>query len=80
MEGKKFTLGAALLFEEVTGKTVTDMGTLGLADMLAMLYAQEFWNVSDRPSFDEFKAMAGAWEISELTQRLNGPFSQPAAQ
>jgi hypothetical protein len=80
MEGKKFTLGAALLFEEVTGKTVTDMGTLGLADMLAMLYAQEFWNVTDRPSFDEFKAMAGAWDISELTQRLNGPFSQPAAQ
>jgi hypothetical protein len=80
MEGKKFTLGAALLFEEVTGKTVTDMGNLGLADMLAMLYSQEFWNVSDRPSFDEFKAMAGAWDISELTQRLNGPFSQPAAQ
>ena len=80
MEGKKFTLGAALLFEEVTGKTVTDMGTLGLADMLAMLYAQEFWNVTDRPSFDEFKAMAGAWDISELTQRLNGPFSQPAVQ
>jgi hypothetical protein len=80
MEGKKFTLGAALLFEEVTGKTVTDMGTLGLADMLAMLYAQEFWNVNDRPSFDDFKAMAGAWDISELTQRLNGPFSQPAAQ
>ena len=80
MEGKKFTLVAALLFEEVTGKTVTDMGTLGLADMLAMLYAQEFWNVTDRPSFDEFKAMAGAWDISELTQRLNGPFSQPAAQ
>jgi hypothetical protein len=80
MEGKKFTLGAALLFEEVTGKTVTDMGTLGLADMLAMLYAQEFWSDKDRPSFDEFKAMAGAWDISELTQRLNGPFSQPAAQ
>ena len=80
MEGKKFTLGAALLFEEVTGKTVTDMGTLGLADMLAMLYAQEFWNVTDRPSFDEFKAMAGALDISELTQRLNGPFSPPAAQ
>ena len=56
------------------------MGNLGLADMLAMLYSQEFWNVSDRPSFDEFKAMAGAWDISELTQRLNGPFSQPAAQ
>ena len=68
------------MFEEVTGKTVTDLGALGLADMLAMLYAQEFWNVSDRPSFDEFKAMAGAWDITELTQRLNGPFSQPAAQ
>jgi hypothetical protein len=58
MEGKKFTLGAALLFEEVTGKTVTDMGTLGLADMLAMLYAQEFWNVTDRPSFDESVPLA----------------------
>lgn len=80
MEGKKFTLGAALLFEEVTGKPVTDMGNLGLADMLGMLYAQEFWNVAERPSFDEFKAMAGAWDITELTQRLNGPFSSPAAQ
>jgi hypothetical protein len=58
MEGKKFTLGAALLFEEVTGKTVTDMGTLGLADMLAMLYAQEFWNVTDRPSFDELPQLS----------------------
>jgi len=45
-----------------------------------MLYAQEFWDVNGRPSFDEFKAMAGTWDISELTQRLNGPFSQPAAQ
>jgi hypothetical protein len=36
--------------------------------------------MADRPSFDEFKAMAGAWDIAELTQRLNGPFSQPAAQ
>jgi hypothetical protein len=80
MEGKKFTLGAALLFEEVTGKTVTDLGTLGLADMLAMVYAQEFWADKDRISFDEYKLMAGAWDISELTQRLNGPFSQPAAQ
>ena len=80
MEGKKFTLGAALLFEEVTGKSVTNMGNLGLAYMLGMLYAQEFWDMADRPSFDEFKAMAGAWDITELTQRLNGPFSQPAAQ
>jgi hypothetical protein len=80
MEGKKFTLGAALLFEEVSGKTVTELGNLGLADMLAMLYAQEFWDVNGRPSFDEFKAMAGTWDISELTQRLNGPFSPPAAQ
>ena len=56
------------------------MGNLGLADMLGMLYAQEFWDVAERPSFDEFKAMAGSWDITELTQRLNGPFSPPAAQ
>lgn len=80
MEGKKFTLGAALLYEEVSGKSVTNMQQLGLADMLGLLYAQEFWDVQDRPSFDEFKMMAGSWDLNELTQRLNGPFSQPLAQ
>ena len=80
MEGKKFTLGAALLFEEVTGKSVANMGDMGLADMVALLYAQEFWEDKDRPSFDEFKMMAGHWDLNELTQRLNGPFSQPLAQ
>jgi hypothetical protein len=78
--GKKFTLGAALLFEEVAGKPLAELKQYGLADLLAMLYAQEFWDVQDRPSFDEFKMMAGSWDLSDLSERLNAPFSPPAAQ
>lgn len=80
MEGKKFTLGAALLFEEISGKPIAQLKEYGLADLLAMLYSQEFWDVQDRPSFDEFKMMAGAWDLGELSQRLNAPFSPAAAQ
>ena len=42
--GKKFTLGAALLFEEITGGSVTDMTKPRISDMLTMLYAQEYWD------------------------------------
>ena len=77
--GKKFTLGAALLFEEITGKSVTDMTSPKIGDMVAMLYAQEYWDNDNRPTFEQFKKDISAEDLSELTKRLNGPFSQPAA-
>jgi hypothetical protein len=76
----KFTLGAALLFEELTGGSITDMSKPKISDMVAMLYAQEYWDKSDRPTFDQFKKDISGEDLSNLTQRLNGPFSQPAAQ
>jgi hypothetical protein len=75
----KFTLGAALLFEDLTGKSVTEMTSPKIGDMVAMLYAQEYWDKDDRPTFDQFKKDISGEELSNLTQRLNGPFSQPAA-
>ena len=76
----KFTLGAALLFEELTGGSITDMSKPKISDMVAMLYAQEYWEKDDRPTFDQFKKDISGEDLSNLTQRLNGPFSQPAAQ
>jgi hypothetical protein len=76
----KFTLGAALLFEELTGGSITDMSKPKISDMVAMLYAQEYWDKDDRPTFDQFKKDISGEDLSNLTQRLNGPFSQPAAQ
>lgn len=78
--GKSFTLGAALLFEEITGKSVTDMSSPKIGDMVAMLYAQENWDNDNRPTFDQYKKDISGEDLSELTKRLNGPFSQPAAQ
>ena len=75
----KFTLGAALLFEDLTGKSVTEMTSPKIGDMVAMLYAQEYWDKDDRPTFDQFKKDISGEELSNLTQRLNGPFSRPAA-
>mgnify|MGYP000099876549 FL=1 len=75
-----FTLGAALLFEELTGGSITDMSKPKISDMVAMLYAQEYWDKEDRPTFDQFKKDISGEDLSNLTQRLNGPFSQPAAQ
>ena len=75
----KFTLGAALLFEDLTGKSVTEMTSPKIGDMVAMLYAQEYWDKDDQPTFDQFKKDISGEELSNLTQRLNGPFSQPAA-
>ena len=80
MEGKKFTLGAALLFEEITGGSITDMSKPKIGDMVAMLYAQENWDNDNRPSYEEFKKAISSEDLATLTQRLNGPFSQPAAQ
>lgn len=78
--GKSFTLGAAMLFEELTGKSVTEMDTSKIGDMVAMLYAQEYWDKDDRPTFEQFKKDISSEDLSELTKRLNSPFSQPAAQ
>lgn len=78
--GKSFTLGAAMLFEELTGKSVTEMDTPKIGDMVAMLYAQEYWDKDDRLTFEQFKKDISSEDLSELTKRLNSPFSQPAAQ
>ena len=77
--GKKFTLGAAMLFEEMTGKSITDMAKPKISDMVAMLYAQEYWDKDEKLSFEDFKKDISTLDLSQLTERLNGPFSQPAA-
>ena len=49
----KFTLGAALLFEEISGKGVKSLGEeMGLADMVKLIYAQQYWDKADRPSLE----------------------------
>jgi len=77
--GTKFTLGAAMLFEDLTGKSVTEMTSPKIGDMVAMLYAQEYWDKVDRPTFEQFKKDISGEDLSNLTKRLNSPFSQPAA-
>ena len=77
--GTKFTLGAAMLFEDLTGKSVTEMTSPKIGDMVAMLYAQEYWDKDDRPTFEQFKKDISGDDLSNLTKRLNSPFSQPAA-
>ena len=77
--GTKFTLGAAMLFEDLTGKSVTEMTSPKIGDMVAMLYAQEYWDKDDRPTFEQFKKGISGEDLSNLTKRLNSPFSQPAA-
>jgi len=77
--GTKFTLGAAMLFEDLTGKSVTEMTSPKIGDMVAMLYAQEYWDKADRPTFEQFKKDISGEDLSNLTKRLNSPFSQPAA-
>ena len=38
----KFTLGAALLFEEISGKGVKSLGEeMSLGDMVKLIYAQQ---------------------------------------
>ncbi len=75
----KFTLGAALLFEEITGKSITELGNPKISDMVAMLYAQENWDKKDPPSYEDYKRSIASEDLAEITKRLNGPFSQPAA-
>ena len=76
----KFTLGAALLYEELTGKSMTEIGTPKVTDLVCLLYAQEHWDKESRPSFDDFKKEISHKEISEISSALNGPFSPKEVQ
>lgn len=76
----KFTLGAALLFEEMTGKSMTEISNPKLTDMVYLIYAQEYWDKDDRPSFDDFKKKMSSKDISDISSALNGPFSPKEAQ
>ena len=76
----KFTLGAALLYEELTGKSMTDMTNPKITDMVYLIYAQQYWDKNDRPSFDDFKKEISQKDISEIGSALNGPFSPKEVQ
>jgi hypothetical protein len=76
----KFTLGAALLYEELTGKSMTDMTNPKITDMVYLIYAQEYWDKNDRPSFEQFKKEMSDKDISDVSSALNGPFSPREAQ
>ena len=76
----QFKLGAALLFEELTGKSMTDVSNPKLTDMVYLIYAQQYWDKDDRPSFDEFKQQMSTKDISEISSALNGPFSPKEVQ
>jgi len=76
----KFTLGAALLYEELTGKSMTDMTNPKITDKVYLIYAQEYWDKNDRPSFEQFKKEMSDKDISDVSSALNGPFSPREAQ
>lgn len=76
----KFTLGAALLYEELTGKSMTDIKNPKITDMVYLIYAQEYWDKDQRPSFEEFKKEMASKDISDVSSALNGPFSPMEAQ
>jgi hypothetical protein len=76
----QFKLGAALLFEELTGKSMTDIKDPKITDMIYLFYAQEYWDKNDRPSFDDFKKEISQKDISEIGSALNGPFSPKEVQ
>lgn len=74
-KGIKFTLGAALLFEELSGKKMADLGEgLGLRETVILLYAQKYWSQTDRPTLEAFSLEIGAMNIDELPALLNAPF------
>jgi hypothetical protein len=74
-KGMKFTLGAALMFEELSGKKMADLGEgLGLRETVILLYAQKYWDQADRPTLEAFTSEIGATEIQELPALLNAPF------
>lgn len=74
-KGQKFALGAALLFEDLTGKRLADISEgLGLRDTIALLYCQRFWNVKERPTLDQFTNELSASDVEALPALLNAPF------
>lgn len=74
-KGIKFTLGAALLFEELSGKKMAELGDgLGLRETVILLYAQKYWNQNDRPTLEAFTLEMGAINVNELPALLNAPF------
>lgn len=75
-----FTLGAALLYEELTGGSVTNMTNPKISDFVTMLYAQKYWDKEDRPSFEQFKKDISSKDMSEISSALNGPFSPKEVQ
>jgi len=80
-KGIKFTLGAALLFEELSGKKMAELGDgLGLRETVILLYAQKYWNQSDRPTLEAFTLEMGAINVNELPALLNAPFFPTEAQ
>lgn len=74
-KGQKFALGAALMFEEITGKRLAEIGDgLGLKDTIALIYSQRFWNTKDRPTLDQFTEEMSAEPVEALPALLNAPF------
>jgi hypothetical protein len=74
-KGIKFTLGAALMFEELSGKKMAELGDgLGLRETVILLYSQKYWNQTDRPTLEAFTLEIGAINVNELPALLNAPF------
>ena len=74
-KGQKFALGAALMFEDLTGKRLAEIGEgLGLRDTIALIYAQRFWNIEGRPTLAQFTEEMSAEPVEALPALLNAPF------
>jgi len=80
-KGQKFALGAALLFEELTGKRMAEVGDgLGLRDTIVLVYCQRFWNTEEKPTLDQFITEISANSVEALPALLNAPFSPKEVQ
>jgi hypothetical protein len=51
-----------------------------ITDMVYLIYAQEYWDKDNRPSFEQFKKDMSSKDISEISSALNGPFSPKEVQ
>jgi len=80
-KGQKFALGAALMFEDITGKRLADISDgLGLRDTIALLYCQRYWNTKEKPTLDQFIEELSANSVEALPALLNAPFSPKEVQ
>ena len=59
---------------------MTEISNPKLTDMVYLIYAQEYWDKDQRPSFDDFKKEMSSKDISDISSALNGPFSPKEAQ